>query len=206
MLCLARLATHPARIGQRVFFFFFRPFPTATRCQSYVGRATTTAGGPGLGPQGQAARPFIGGEVEHAVQCRAVARPRQWRSRPRSAQGCARHGELDRNGKGAPPASCPAGRTPQHARQAAHVERGAGRGREQSAAQQCSSGLLSRSPGPPASAGRPSRVRGTCGACVAPRPAARHRPPPRRMDVDDAFWLEETRVLRRSTALLRWRW
>ena len=62
--------------------------------------STTTSGGPGLGPQGKAARPFVGGEVDH----RAVARPRQWRSRPRSAQGCARHGELDRNGKGSPPA------------------------------------------------------------------------------------------------------
>jgi len=70
---------------------------------------------------------------------------------------------------------------------AAREEPGAGLGRERNTAQQCSSALLSRSPGPGASA--PRRVQGTCSACVAPRPAARRRRHPRCMDAGDPFFL-----------------
>ena len=60
--------------------------------------------------------------------------------------------------------------------QAAHGE-GAGRGRGQQSALQCCSGLLFRIPGPAASAGRPSKVQGTCNACVVVRLSARPCPP-----------------------------
>ena len=59
--------------------------------------------------------------------------------------------------------------------------------REQNTAQQCSSGLLSPSPGPKASVGRPSRVGHTCRACVAPRPSAPPRPLRRSTDAGDPF-------------------
>ena len=45
--------------------------------------------GPGLGPQEQAAGRLVSGEVEHTVQCWAVARRRRWDGWPVAPQGCA---------------------------------------------------------------------------------------------------------------------
>ena len=182
--------------------FFSRRFRTATRCQSYVGRATTTAGGPGLGTQGQEARP--GPSLVVRSSTRSSAGPSlgpgsgaAGHARPKAVLATASWTATER---------APHQRLAQPEDAAARTAGGARRARSRTRSRTKCCGLLSRSLGPLASAGRPSRVRGTCGACVAPRPAARHRPPPRRMDVDDPFWLKETRVLRRSTALLRWRW
>ena len=89
--------------------------------------------------------------------------------------------------KGLPTNASPSRKTPQHALLAARGGLGAGPGRERNPAQPCSSGPRSRSLGPEASAGHLLRVRGTCCACVAPRPSARPRPPQRCKDAGDPF-------------------
>ena len=62
-------------LSEKRFPDYFFP---KTKYRSYLAPTITltAAHGPELGPQGQAAGPFVGGEVEHPVQCRAVARPR----------------------------------------------------------------------------------------------------------------------------------
>ena len=97
----------------------------------------------------------------------------QWRAGPRQ--------------RGLPTNAWPSRKTPRRALLAARGGLGAGPGREGNPVQQCSSGLRSRSPGPEAFAGHPLRVRGTCSACVAPRPSARPRPLQRCKDAGDPF-------------------
>ena len=84
------------RLDQTFFLhvlFRLQEDPLATT----VLRHHITTCGPGLGPQGQAAGRLVSGEVEHTVQCWAVARRRRWDGWPRAPQGCACNGERDRD-------------------------------------------------------------------------------------------------------------
>ena len=63
----------------------------------------------GSGPQRQATGPFVCSKVEDTVQRRTVTQPLLWSSWPGAAKRSTGDGELDRDGKSAPPASRPAG-------------------------------------------------------------------------------------------------
>ena len=65
-------------------------------------------GGPALGPR-KATGPFVRSKVKDTVQRRAVTWPLLWSSWPGAAKRGTGDGELDRDGKSAPPASGPAG-------------------------------------------------------------------------------------------------